>query len=105
MEIDKKLHDEIKEYCKLNNLKITQFINTLLKRAFMIEKYGETPFQRIEDVQAPLIFAEPLKKEEKSAILTDKVGDDETKTSEKTENEDNGIKFVEIKKTTKRKLK
>ena len=26
MEIDKKLHNEIKEYCKLNNLKMTEYV-------------------------------------------------------------------------------
>lgn len=42
--IETKLHNEIKEYCKLNNLKVNIFINELLKKAFMREKYGETPF-------------------------------------------------------------
>jgi hypothetical protein len=42
--IETKLHNEIKEYCKLNNLKINVFINELLKKAFMREKYGEAPF-------------------------------------------------------------
>lgn len=42
--IETKLHNEIKEYCKLNNLKTNIFINELLKKAFMREKYGEAPF-------------------------------------------------------------
>ena len=42
--LDTKLHNEIKEYCKLNNLKVNIFINELLKKAFMREKYGEAPF-------------------------------------------------------------
>jgi hypothetical protein len=42
--IETKLHNEIKEYCKLNNLKVNIFINELLKKAFMREKYGEAPF-------------------------------------------------------------
>ena len=42
--IEAKLHNEIKEYCKLNNLKVNVFINELLKKAFMKEKYGEAPF-------------------------------------------------------------
>lgn len=105
MEIDKKLHDEIKEYCKLNGLKITQFINTLLKRAFMIEKYGDSPFQRNEYFPTPIFVEESLKEEKKDDILTDKVEEIIPETVEMTENEDNGIKFVEIKKTKKRKLK
>ena len=42
--LDTKLHNEIKEYCKLNDLKVNSFINELLKKAFMREKYGEAPF-------------------------------------------------------------
>lgn len=42
--IETKLYNEIKEYCKLNNLKANIFINELLKKAFMREKYGEAPF-------------------------------------------------------------
>ena len=44
MEIDKKLYADIKEYCQLNGLKVKDFINDTLKRAFMAEKYGKTPF-------------------------------------------------------------
>ena len=44
VEIDTKLYNDIKLYCKVNNLKIKDFINKLLKRAFTIEKYGEKPF-------------------------------------------------------------
>jgi hypothetical protein len=44
VEIDKRLYQEIKDYCKLNNLIIKDFINKLLKKAFTIEKYGDKPF-------------------------------------------------------------
>ena len=44
VEIDTKLYNDIKLYCKTNNLIIKEFINKLLKKAFTIEKYGETPF-------------------------------------------------------------
>ena len=44
IEIDKRLHQEIKDYCKFNGLIMKDFVNKLLKRAFTIEKYGETPF-------------------------------------------------------------
>lgn len=44
VEIDTKLYNDIKLYCKTNNLIIKDFINKLLKKAFTIEKYGETPF-------------------------------------------------------------
>lgn len=102
MELDKKLHDEIKEYCKLNNLKMIQFINDLLKKAFLIEKYGDAPFKR----ELPIIESKQ-KIEEETKNINDVVNTTE-KMSETTNNDeiiDNGIKFVEIKKTNKRKLK
>ena len=44
IELDKKLHKDIKEYCQLNGLVMKDFVNKLLKKAFMVEKYGERPF-------------------------------------------------------------
>lgn len=48
MEIDKKLYNEINEYCKLNNLKTRDFIHKILKEGFMKEKYGESPFIKVQ---------------------------------------------------------
>jgi len=42
--IDKDLWNSIKEYGKENELNPTKFANELLKKAFMYEKYGDTPF-------------------------------------------------------------
>lgn len=44
IELDKKLHKDIKEYCQLNGLIMKDFVNRLLKKAFMVEKYGDKPF-------------------------------------------------------------
>lgn len=49
MEVDKKLYEEIKEYCKLNGIKPSEYVNSLLKKAFMEDKYGVSPFKRAED--------------------------------------------------------
>ncbi len=46
IEIDKRLHQDIKEYCKLNGLVMKDFVNKLLKKAFTIEKYGDKPFAK-----------------------------------------------------------
>ena len=43
MEIDKKLYNQIKEYCDLNGLKPKEYIHSLLSKAFMEDKYGERP--------------------------------------------------------------
>ncbi len=105
MEIDKKLHNEIKEYCKLNNLKMTEYVNKLLRQAFNIDKFGVSPFNHtnIENVneKPPLTHEEVVEKKDTSV--------NEKKEKEVAEIEesvilDNGIQFNKIKKN-KRKLK
>lgn len=54
IEIDKKLHKEIKEYCRLNNLVMKEYVNSLLKKAFTADKFGDTPFKKIEEVKPTL---------------------------------------------------
>lgn len=44
MEVDKKLYQEIKQYCELNGLKPSEYVNSTLKKAFMEDKYGSAPF-------------------------------------------------------------
>lgn len=46
MEVDKKLYQEIKQYCELNGLKPSEYVNSTLKKAFMEDKYGSAPFLR-----------------------------------------------------------
>ncbi len=43
MKIDVKLEADIKEYCKLNGIKATEFVNNILKKGLMVEKYGDKP--------------------------------------------------------------
>lgn len=49
MQLDKKLYNEIKEYCKINNLNTRDFIHTLLKESFLKEKYGLSPYYKKKD--------------------------------------------------------
>lgn len=49
MQLDKELYNEIKEYCELNGLKTRDFIHQMLRDAFLIEKYGKTPFSNKKD--------------------------------------------------------
>jgi hypothetical protein len=50
MRIDKGLYEEINEYCELNGLRTRDFIHKILKEAFLIQKYGTSPFARGERV-------------------------------------------------------
>ena len=97
MEIDKKLHNEIKEYCKLNGLKMNEFINYLIKKSFNIEKYGLSPFSPRNDVFVP-------EEKEKEVVIVDKVPTviDEETTIEVVDNEE--VRIEEPRKK-KRKLK
>lgn len=46
MKIDKKLYQDIKEFCELNEIKTDDFINKILKESFLKEKYGDSPFTK-----------------------------------------------------------
>jgi hypothetical protein len=51
MEVPSNLYDEIKLYCKVNNIEnIDNFVNKLIKQGFTIEKYGATPKERIVEI-------------------------------------------------------
>lgn len=41
--IEDSLYEQIREYCKLNKLTISVFVNDLLRKTFMVEKYDEAP--------------------------------------------------------------
>ena len=42
--IDGKLYNELKEYCALNGLRITEFAESLIRKSFTYEKFGDIPF-------------------------------------------------------------
>ena len=41
---DENLYNDIVEYCKLNNEKVNNFCQRILKEKLLMEKYGDTPF-------------------------------------------------------------
>lgn len=45
---DNNLYNEIYNYCKINGLKISTFVTNMLKKQFIIEQYGDTPFTTYE---------------------------------------------------------
>ena len=44
VEISDKTYDLLKEYCVLNNLKIGQYADKLIRDGLMVEMYGDVPF-------------------------------------------------------------
>lgn len=47
--IDEKLYSEIKEYCELNGLKLNEFVESLLRKTFTLEKFGDVPFGKVDE--------------------------------------------------------
>lgn len=45
---DENLYNDIVEYCRLNNEKVNNFCQRILKEQLLIEKYGDTPFTSYE---------------------------------------------------------
>lgn len=106
--IDDKLYEEIREYCRLNKLTISVFVNDLLKKNFMVEKYDEAPpffkkkepeiesipvdIRKIAEEKTPQEFEqeylakpEPVKKKEyvKPEVISVEVKKDEKALTEK----------------------
>lgn len=46
--IDEKLLKDIESYCNINCLDTKEFINNILKKGFMVEKYGNRPGVQIQ---------------------------------------------------------
>lgn len=98
--INDKLYKDIDSYCKLNDLGETvKYINDLLKKSFMVEKYGEKPsIQQKESVE--------VKKEETEVvdggIVVEVVENKKPEELEKVEiEEDFDYKKVELNKVLK----
>lgn len=79
IELDKKLHKEIKEYCQLNGLVMKEYVNSLLKKAFTADKFGETPFSSgteesskiIHSPYVPVAESKPIKTSENNKKLVE----------------------------------
>lgn len=54
IEIKDKLYKDIESYCTINELDFNDYINDLLKKAFMEEKYGDRPFAKTVPYEKPL---------------------------------------------------
>lgn len=99
IELDKKLHKDIKEYCQLNGLVMKDFVNKLLKKAFMVEKYGDKPFSSNNVVSMPYVPTLEVTIEEPAnlpPITNEKILEKYTKPIEGMSKEDYGKFYSEI---------
>ena len=97
--IENSLFNDIQEYCNVNSLDVKEFINSLLRRSFVIERYGERPCISRKNS----IFAEDKKNDSLSTIdLHEENHQDSTRASGQTHKVDGDCQIV---KPSKRKLK
>lgn len=97
--IDKKLLDEISSYCKLNNIKeMSIFATELLRKAFMIEKYGERPgfiqqqpLEKTEEIKIEKVKPEIVKPE---VVNLEKVEIEAINNLEKVEEKNDSLEKV-----------
>ena len=50
---DNKLYESIVEYCKENGLKVSFLCTDMLRKQFLIEKFGDIPFGNFQDSSVP----------------------------------------------------
>ena len=50
---DSKLYESIVEYCKENGLKVSFLCTDMLRKQFLIEKFGDIPFGNFQDSSVP----------------------------------------------------
>lgn len=89
---DSKLYDKIVEYCKLNNLKVSDFITEMVRKQFMIEKYGDTPFTTYETT---IINCNPISSLTVDVII-EKPNEDDSIKNIKTNDEINQPSIVSV---------
>ena len=84
--IEDTLYEGIKDYCELNGLNTNKFINSLIKDAFMKEKYGTAPpfFKKKEEPKEEPKVEEIKKeppKEEPKKVEEPETQEDNSKTT------------------------
>ena len=76
---DKNLYNDIVEYCRLNNEKINNFCQRILKEQLLIEKYGDTPFGVVtHEIELPPVV--PIDKKDIIKPHINNMVEDYTKT-------------------------
>ena len=76
IEISDKTYEDLKEFCRLNSLKIGQYADKLIHDGLMIEMYGDVPFTNykrppeIESVPVP-DYSLTVPKEDVEAVAMD----------------------------------
>lgn len=65
--IERKLLNDIIDYCKLNGIEVDTYVNQKLRSALMIDKYGSSPFDKCSGTKVENVV-KPKQKLEKNDI-------------------------------------
>jgi len=65
IEINDKTYEDLREFCRLNDLKIGQFADKLIREGLMIEMYGDVPFTNYRAKTKEVFSPEKFKDDEK----------------------------------------
>ena len=110
VDINDKLYRNIADYCSINNITIKQYVNDLLRKNFMIDKYGIAPCVQTKKDNTVQLQINEVKDEEihspkKEEIYVEK-HDNTEKSEESNANAVTGdtSQQIEQPKTKKRKL-
>lgn len=58
--VSDRLYKDLKRYCELNNLKLNTFVESLLQKAFNVEKFGEIPFTKFREEESGQESGQPV---------------------------------------------
>lgn len=91
IEINDKTYEDLKEFCTLNNLKIGQFADKLIRDGLMIEMYGDVPFTNYRKPEQKPMVEIPIKEIEVEEHITEPVQYDITEVVDNEEDKQPGI--------------
>ena len=60
LKISENLLSDLREYCKLNNLKLSDYIEELIQKGFTDDKFGDAPFLKKKDNVSKFLSSEDL---------------------------------------------
>lgn len=84
IQINDKLYTELKEYCDLNNLNISELCNDLLKKGLNELKYGDIPFgivvkPTVIPIEQELVPVQPMSEPSMTSLIEQLSKSDEEK--------------------------
>lgn len=84
-QINTRLLKDISQYCEMNSIDLEKFVNDILRKGFMLEKYGERP-GIVNDVQSGTISDVKVKENVVEAKQQEVIAKEESQVTVETTN-------------------